>query len=98
MLLDQAKAGLPGDVFVRIALDGQQKEKLAQFEEAIFQIPEVMECYLMTGDVDYLLRVVVRDAQDFERLHNALTCLPGVSRVHSSFALRTVMKRTELPL
>ena len=62
-------------------------------------IPEIMECYLMTGEFDYLLRVVVSDMADFERLHNeALTRLPGVARVNSSVAIRTVTKTTELPL
>ena len=61
--------------------------------------PEVMECYLMTGQQDYLLRVVVSDPADFERLHSQhLTRLPGVARVQSSFALRTVRKGNELPL
>ena len=62
-------------------------------------IPEVMECYLMTGEFDYLLRVVVSDMADFERLHrDALTRLPGVARVNSSVSIRTVQKKTELPL
>ncbi len=98
MLMDPAAIGRPGNVFVQVSLEGQQKEKLARFEEQIREVPEVMECYLMTGDVDYILRVIVRDAEDFERIHNALTCLAGVARVHSSFTLRTVLKRTELPL
>ena len=59
----------------------------------------VMECYLMTGEFDYLLRVVVSDMADFERLHrDALTRLPGVARVNSSVTIRTVQKKTELPL
>ena len=67
--------------------------------EAVRKIPEVMECYLMTGDYDYLVRVVVADTADFERLHSKhLTRLPGVARVHSSFALRTVQKARELPI
>lgn len=98
MLVDQGAAGKPGNVFVRVTLDGQQREKLAGFEEAIGSVPEVMECYLMSGDVDYLLRVVVRDTDDYLRLHNKLTGLPGVLRVQSSFALRTVLSKTALPL
>ena len=62
-------------------------------------VPEVMECYLMTGEFDYLLRVVVSDMADFERIHHsALTRLPGVARVNSSVAIRTVTKKTALPL
>jgi DNA-binding Lrp family transcriptional regulator len=98
-LVNQAKVGLPGNVFVSITLNRQEQGDLAAFEEAVKRVPEVMECYLMTGQQDYLLRVVVSDAADFERLHSQhLTRLPGVARVHSSFALRTVRKGNELPL
>ena len=96
--LDAAVVGLPGTVFVRVSLEKQQEEKLGTFEKAVIEVPEVMECYLMGGDVDYMIRVVVRDAPDYERVHNILTRLPGVDRVHSSFALRTVLKRTRLPV
>jgi Lrp/AsnC family transcriptional regulator, leucine-responsive regulatory protein len=98
MLVDQGAIGKPGNVFVRVTLDGQQREKLFSFEEAIRTVPEAMECYLMSGDVDYLLRVIVKDTDDYVRLHNILTGLPGVLRVQSSFALRTVLSKTELPL
>jgi len=96
--VNQAKVGLPGNVFVSITLNRQEQADLAAFEAAVAQVPEVMECYLMTGQQDYLLRVVVSDPSDFERLHSQhLTRLPGVARVHSSFALRTVRKGSELP-
>lgn len=98
MLVNQSAIGKSGNVFVRVTLDGQQREKLTTFEEAICTVPEVMECYLMSGDVDYLLRVIVRDTDDYVRLHNKLTGLPGVLRVQSSFALRTVLSKTELPI
>jgi len=98
-LVSQSRVGLPGNVFVSITLNRQEQADLRAFEEAVRRVPEVMECYLMTGQQDYLLRVVVSDAADFERLHSQhLTRLPGVARVHSSFALRTVRKSTELPL
>ncbi len=98
-LLSQPKVGLPGNVFVHIGLHREEESELAAFEEAVRGIPEVMECYLMTGEFDYLLRVVVSDMADFERLHrDALTRLPGVARVNSSVAIRTVQKKTELPL
>ncbi len=72
---------------------------LRAFEEAARQVPEVMECYLMSGEYDYLLRVVLADTADFERLHSQhLTRLPNVARVQSSFALRTVQKSRELPV
>ena len=98
-LLNQKEARLSGTVFVHIALRREEQSELAAFEAAVQNIPEVMECYLMTGEFDYLLRVVISDMADFERLHNeALTRLPGVARVNSSVAIRTVRKTTELPL
>ena len=97
--INQARAGLPGNVFVNITLQRQDQPDLETFEDAVRQIPEVMECYLMTGNFDYLLRVVVADMDDFERIHSQkLTRLPGVSRVQSSFALRTVRKSSVLPV
>lgn len=96
--LDPASIGKPGTVFVRVSLQSQREGQLEEFEEAVKNVPEVMECYLMSGDVDYVIRVVVRDAPDYERLHHSLTSLPGVDRVHSSFALRTVLRRSNLPL
>ena len=98
-LVSQQKVGLPGSVFVHIGLHREEESELAAFEGAVKNIPEVMECYLMTGEFDYLLRVVVSDMADFERLHrDSLTRLPGVARVNSSVTIRTVQKKTELPL
>jgi len=97
--IDQVKAGLPVNVFVSITLDRQDQTDLQAFEDAVRRIPEVMECYLMTGDYDYLLRVVVADTADFERVHSRhLTRLPRVARVHSSFALRAVARLNVLPI
>jgi DNA-binding Lrp family transcriptional regulator len=98
-LIGQAQAGLSVDVLVHITLRREEESELAAFEDAVTNIPEVMECYLTTGEHDYMLRVVVSDMADFERLHKeALTRLPGVARVNSSVAIRTVQKKTELPL
>lgn len=98
-VINQQRAGCPVNVFVNITLDRQDETDLRRFEEAVRKIPEVMECYLMTGDFDYAVRVVVADTADFERLHSKhLTRLPGVARIHSSFALRTVQKSRELPI
>ena len=98
-LVNPSRAGLSGSVFVSIGLHREEQSELAASEEAVRAIPEVMECYLMTGEFDYLLRVVVSDMADFERLHrDSLTRLPGVARVNSSVAIRTVQKKTELPL
>ena len=98
MLVDQGAAGKSGNVFVQITLERQTREELEKFEQAVRKVPEVMECYLMSGTSDYMLRVIVEDTTDYERLHTQyLTCLPGVVRVQSSFALRTVTKKTDIP-
>ena len=98
-VLDQKELGLSGTAFVHIALRREDQSELAAFEQAVERIPEIQECYLMTGEFDYLLRLVVSDMADFERLHNdALTRLPGVSRVNSSLAIQTVRRTTELPV
>ena len=99
MLVEQTKAGFPTTVLVQISLDRQQREDLEKFERAVAKIPQVMECYLMTGEADFLLRVIAADTADYEQCHtNFLTRLPGVTRVHSSFSLRTIVKKTELPI
>lgn len=98
-LVDQQRAGFAVNVFVNITLDRQSQTGLEAFESAVRRIPEVMECYLMTGEHDYMLRLVVSDLADFERIHNQhLTRLPSVARVHSSFAMRTVTRSRTLPV
>lgn len=98
-LVDQQLAGFPSTVFVQISLDKQQQTDIENFQRAVGNIPEVMECYLMTGDADFLLRVIAKDATDYERIHTQhLTQLPGISRVRSSFSLRTVVKKNAIPI
>ena len=98
-LVDQQLAGYASTVFVQISLDKQQKTDIENFQRAVGKIPEVMECYLMTGDADFLLRVIAADAADYERIHTQhLTQLPGISRVRSSFSLRTVVKKNSIPI
>ena len=98
-LLNQSAVGLPDSVFVEISMTREQQEDLDAFEQAVRQLPEVLECYLMSGEYDYLLRVVVANTADYERIHREyLTRLPGVARLRSSFALRTITKKTELPI
>ncbi|WP_417317675.1 Lrp/AsnC family transcriptional regulator [Emcibacter sp.] len=97
-VVDQTAAGYPDNVFVQITVEKQTKEKLAEFEVKVKECPQIMECYLMSGDADYLLRVIVSDASDYERLHmDVLTALPGVSQIKSNFSLRTVTKTTVVP-
>jgi Lrp/AsnC family leucine-responsive transcriptional regulator len=99
MLLDPAAAGLPGAAFVFVTLDQQGRAMLDRFEGDARRHAEIIECYLLAGSADYLLRIAYRDARDFERIHtDILTQLPGVSRVQSTLALRTVKKTTQLPI
>ena len=98
-VIDERAVGLPLSVFVTVTLSSQAESALSAFEKAIASVREVAECYLMTGGSDYLLRLVVRDVDDLERVHaQELTRIPGVVRVSSSIAMRTVVKRVELPL
>ncbi|MFQ5624260.1 MAG: Lrp/AsnC family transcriptional regulator [Paracoccaceae bacterium] len=86
-------------VFVEITLSGQSDEILEAFEKGVARIPDVLECHLMAGTADYLLKVVARDTEDFARIHRQyLARLPGVAQMHSSFALRTVRQTTALPV
>jgi Lrp/AsnC family leucine-responsive transcriptional regulator len=98
-LLDQERVGLPVNVFVTVELNSQTGEALEQFEAAVAGFPEVMECYVMTGTSDFLLRVVAADLGAYEAfLRTRLTRIPGVRTVRSAFALKRVVYRTNLPL
>ncbi len=98
-LLDQDRVGLPVSVFVSVKLSAQTEEHLQAFEREVAEVPEVMECYVMSGASDYLLRVVTPDLAAFEEfLRTRLTRMPGVRGVESAFALKRVVYRTNLPL
>lgn len=98
-LLDPLAVGLSVSVFIQISLEKQARKSLEVFESAIRQRPEVMECYLMSGDADYLLRVVVPDVPALERfILDKLTPIPGIASIRSSFALKQVKYETALPL
>ena len=98
-LLDQRKVSRPTTVFVEITLTGQADDLLDAFERAVRAIPDVLECHLMAGTADYLLKIVVEDTDDFARIHRQhLSRLPGVAQMQSSFALRTVFKTTAIPV
>jgi Lrp/AsnC family leucine-responsive transcriptional regulator len=98
-LLDPRKIGRPTTVFVEITLSGQADEVLDAFEKAVARVPDVLECHLMAGSADYLLKVVALDTEDFARIHRkSLATLPGVAQMQSSFALRTVRQTTALPI
>jgi len=98
-LLDAERLGLRLNVFIQVSLEKQREEALHRFEETIASRPEVMECYLMTGDSDYLLRVLVRDIRELEVfILNSLSKIPGVSNIRSSIALKQVRYKTAVPL
>ena len=98
-LLDPIRIGLGLSVFIQIGLERQVERDLEDFQAAIATYPEVMECYLMTGDFDYLIRVVVNDVQALERfILDKLSKIPGLSNIKSSLALKQVKYKTALPL
>lgn len=96
-LLDARRLGKPTTVFVEITLQGQADELLDAFERAVARVPDVLECHLMAGTADYLIKIMAEDTEDFARIHRQhLARLPGVRQMQSSFALRTVVKTTAL--
>ena len=98
-LLDPLKLGLTVSVFINVRLEKQIERALEVFETAMRERPEVMECYLMTGDSDYLIRVVVEDVPAIERfIVDELAKIRGVAKIRSSFALKQVKYSTALPL
>ena len=97
-LLNAQAVGLGVSVFVQVRLEKQVEASLNTFEKAIAARPEVMECYLMTGSSDYLLRVVVSDLQEFQRFVTDVSKIPGVGNIQSSVALKQVKYKTALPL
>lgn len=98
-LVNPRKVGRQTIVYVEITLSGQADEVLDAFEREVKLIPEVLECHLMAGAADYLLKVCVRDTEDFAHIHRRyLARLPGVGQMHSSFSLKTVQSTTALPV
>lgn len=98
-LLNARKMGFPSTIFVEITLQAQADEVLEEFEAAIARVPEVLECHLMAGSADYILKVIAENTDDFARIHRQyLTRLPGVAQMQSSFALKTVFKTTAMPV
>lgn len=93
VLVDEPSPAGVVTVIVQITLERQTDDHLRRFEDAVRRCPEVRQCHLMTGIADYQLRVEARDAADYERIHKeALSRMPGVARIQSSFAIRTVIR------
>jgi Lrp/AsnC family transcriptional regulator, leucine-responsive regulatory protein len=89
--LDRKSLGLTNEFFVEVSLAAQTEEAFEKFEKHVQRVPEILECHLMSGQFDYLLRVIAKNAEDYERIHRTkLARLPGIQRIQSSLALRTV--------
>jgi DNA-binding Lrp family transcriptional regulator len=97
-LIDEAKLGLGISIFVSVSLEKQTDQALARFEEAVTAIPTVMDCYMMTGSTDYLLRAVLSDIASMQSFVSEITRVPGVARVSTSFAVKSVLQRAAPPL
>jgi Lrp/AsnC family leucine-responsive transcriptional regulator len=97
--LDRNALGLTNEFFVEVSLSAQTEAAFEKFETAVQRVPEILECHLMSGQFDYLLRVTAADAADYERIHRSrISRLPGVQRIQSSLALRTVKRWSGYPL
>jgi len=97
-LLNPQAVKLPVNVFIQITLSRQKKQFLEVFEMKIKQFPQVMECYLITGDFDYLIRVAMSDLNGYQVFLNKVTEMEGISQIKSSFSVKQVCYKTELPL
>lgn len=98
-LLAPTKLGLGINVFIQVSMERQVEQQLDRFQSAICSYPEVMECYLMTGDFDYLIRVIVADMHALERfIIEKLSKINGISNIRSSISLKQVQYKTALPL
>ncbi|MBY0569248.1 MAG: Lrp/AsnC family transcriptional regulator [Hyphomonadaceae bacterium] len=93
-ILSEKALGRSATVFVAVTLEDQRRETMAKFERAVALCREVQDCHLMTGESDYLLRIVIADDDRYERIHqDTLSRLPGVRRLVSNFTIRTVFRR-----
>lgn len=98
-LLDREAVGFDMLCFINVSIQIHQPEAVAAFRKAIQQMPEVLECYHVTGEYDYLLKVAIRNRQDLERfVVDQLTPVKGIARIHTSLALTEVKATTALPL
>lgn len=97
-LLNPEHVDRKSTLFVEVTLVSQADEVLENFEKAVRLVPDVLECHLMAGVADYVLKVVAADTEHFSQIHRRLVALPGVTKIQSSFALRTVFKTTSLPV
>lgn len=97
-LLNPEQVDRKSTLFVEVTLVSQADDVLADFEKSVRLVPDVLECHLMAGVADYVLKVVAADTDHYAQIHRRLVALPGVTKIQSSFALRTVFKTTALPV
>lgn len=98
-LVDRAKVGLHAQVFAQVKLDAHGRANLDEFTSAIHALPEVLECYVLMGTVDFMLRIVARDIQAYERFFfDKLSQLPGIQEINSTVALSEIKATTALPI
>lgn len=97
-ILDREKAGFDMLCFVHIGLQLHQADQVKRVRAAFIEMPEVLECFHVTGEYDYLLKAIVRNHKDLEQFVGKLTPIPGVARIHTSIVLTDVKRTTELPL
>lgn len=98
-VLDHMKLGMEVVVFVTINLSAHGRENLEEFEKAVQKFPEVLECYTVTGTMDYLLKIITKDIQHYERfIRNKLMTLPMIREMHSTIAVTQIKDTTQLPL
>lgn len=92
-VLDPHRLGLKLQAFVEITLNSQSREAMDRFEQAVGDFDDILECHLMSGNADYILRIAATDLEQFDRIHReCLSRLPGVSSMRSSFAIRTIKR------
>lgn len=96
--LNARKLGFTINFIVEVSLSGQSADALEKFESAVTREPDVLECFLMAGNEDYLLRIAATDTENFEQIHARIAHLPGVTRVNSKFVLRTVKPWSGFPI
>ena len=97
--LSRVELGLAIVFFVEVSLAAQTEDAFEKFERAVIRVPEILECHLMSGQFDYLLRIAAADAADYERIHRSkLSRLPGIQRIQSSLALRSVKEWSGYPV
>ena len=97
-ILDPQRLGLSLQAFVEITLTSQSREAMDRFEQAVGDFDDILECHLMSGNADYILRIAARDLEQFDLIHReCLSRLPGVSSMRSSFAIRTIKRWSGYP-